>query len=136
VMAHVLAAARLLRRQHRQRCSKAAAVPAIGRAGIEDAPTRSAEYGVASSRSSAAPCLRRFLATDPAASPVRGFEHPMFRPAHLGGRRCSSPGWHDLDHAGQLQKIATALGGVAARLMRVSISLRLARPTGPRRAPM
>jgi hypothetical protein len=79
-----------------------------GRKIIEDAPTRSAEAWCRLLAEQRSALFARVLAADPAASPDARIEHPMFGPltwreALLFTRL------HDLDHAGQLQKIATAL---------------------------
>jgi DinB superfamily len=76
---------------------------------IEDAPARPAEawYGILAEQREA--LFARVLAADPAAAPEARIEHPFFGP--LSWREtllfCRL---HDLDHAGQLQKIAAAFG--------------------------
>ena len=55
----------------------------------------------------------RVLAADPAAAPEARIEHPMFGPLSWRETLLFTR-LHDLDHAGQLQKIAAALGAGAA----------------------
>ena len=54
------------------------------------------------------------LAVDPAVAPEARIEHPMFGPLSWRATLLFTR-LHDLDHAGQLQKTAAALGAGAAR---------------------
>lgn len=108
VMAHVLAADLYFAGNIVTVLDGGPPFPRSGSRGIEDAPARSAEawcHLLAQQRDA---LFAKVLAADPAASPDARIEHPMFGPltwreALLFTRL------HDLDHAGQLQKIATAL---------------------------
>ncbi|HME97206.1 MAG TPA: DinB family protein [Methylomirabilota bacterium] len=107
VMAHVVAAdgyfgggiGRLLRGQ-----------PSVGRPegrGIEGAPLRAAEAWydlLARQREDLFAAVR---AADPAAAPDQRIEHPMFGPLTWRETLLFTR-LHDLDHAGQLQKIGAA----------------------------
>jgi hypothetical protein len=79
-----------------------------GRRIIEDAPTRSAEVWYRLLAEQRGALFAKVLATDPAASPDARIEHPMFGPLTWRETLLFTR-LHDLDHAGQLQKIATAL---------------------------
>jgi uncharacterized damage-inducible protein DinB len=76
---------------------------------IENAPHRSAEawYQILSEQRGA--LFARVLAADPAAAPDARIEHPFFGPLTWRETLLFTR-LHDLDHAGQLQKIAAALG--------------------------
>ena len=108
VMAHVLAADLYFAGNIVTVLDGGPPFPRSGGRGIEDAPARSAEawcHLLAQQRDA---LFAKVLAADPTASPDARIEHPMFGPltwreALLFTRL------HDLDHAGQLQKIATAL---------------------------
>lgn len=76
--------------------------------GVEGAPQRPAEAWYRTLSEQREALFARVLAADPGAAPDQRIEHPMFGPltwreALLFTRL------HDLDHAGQLQKIAAAL---------------------------
>jgi hypothetical protein len=75
--------------------------------GVENAPLRTAEawYGLlVSQREDLFAAVR---AADPAAAPDQRIEHPMFGPLTWRETLLFTR-LHDLDHAGQLQKIAAA----------------------------
>jgi hypothetical protein len=77
--------------------------------GTEDAPLRSAEawYWILAEQREA--LFVKVLATDPAVAPDARIEHPFFGPLSWRETLLFTR-LHDLDHAGQLQKIAAALG--------------------------
>jgi hypothetical protein len=77
--------------------------------GIEDAPLRPAEawYEVLAKQRTA--LFARVRAADPSAAADARIEHPMFGPLTWRETLLFTR-LHDLDHAGQLQKIAAALG--------------------------
>jgi len=89
-------------------------IPRTGARGIEDAPVRPAEawYRILAEQREA--LFARVLAVDPAVAPEARIEHPMFGPLSWRETLLFTR-LHDLDHAGQLQKIAAALGAGAAR---------------------
>jgi hypothetical protein len=89
-------------------------IPRTGARGIEDAPLRPAEawYRILAEQREA--LFARVLAVDPAVAPEARIEHPMFGPLSWRETLLFTR-LHDLDHAGQLQKIAAALGAGAAR---------------------
>jgi hypothetical protein len=89
-------------------------IPRTGARGIEDAPVRPAEawYRILAEQREA--LFARVLAVDPAGAPEARIEHPMFGPLSWRETLLFTR-LHDLDHAGQLQKIAAALGAGAAR---------------------
>ena len=76
--------------------------------GIERAPQRSAEAWCQVLAQQREALFATVLAADPAASPDARIEHPMFGPLTWRETLLFTR-LHDLDHAGQLQKIATAL---------------------------
>lgn len=79
-----------------------------GRKTIEDAPARSAEAWSRLLAEQRGALFAKVLAADPAAAPEQRIEHPMFGPLTWRETLLFTR-LHDLDHAGQLQKIATAL---------------------------
>ncbi len=79
-----------------------------GRKVVEDAPARSAEAWCRLLTEQRGALFAKVLAADPAASPDARIEHPMFGPLSWRETLLFTR-LHDLDHAGQLQKIATAL---------------------------
>jgi hypothetical protein len=85
-----------------------------GARGIEDAPVRPAEawYRILVEQREA--LFGRVLAVDPATAPEARIDHPMFGPLSWRETLLFTR-LHDLDHAGQLGKIAAALGAGAAR---------------------
>ena len=84
-------------------------IPRSGGRGIEGAPVRAAEawYQILAEQREA--LFARVLAADPAAAPEARIEHPAFGPLSWRETLLFTR-LHDLDHAGQLQKIAAALG--------------------------
>jgi len=76
--------------------------------GNESAPQRSAEAWCQVLAQQREALFATVLAADPAASPDARIEHPMFGPLTWRETLLFTR-LHDLDHAGQLQKIATAL---------------------------
>jgi len=84
-------------------------IPRSGGHGIEDAPVCPAEawYRILAEQRKA--LFARVLAVDPATAPEGRIEHPMFGPLSWRETLLFTR-LHDLDHAGQLQKIAAALG--------------------------
>lgn len=80
-----------------------------GGRGSEDAPPRPAEawYRILAEQREA--LFARVLAAEPGAAPDARIEHPFFGPLSWRETLLFSR-LHDLDHAGQLQKIAAALG--------------------------
>ena len=108
VMAHVLAADRyfgggvvaiLEDREPTER--------AEGR-GIENAPLRTADAWFELLEAQRAPLFERALAADPSARLDRTIAHPFFGPLNWRETLLFTR-LHDLDHAGQLAKIAAAL---------------------------
>ena len=85
-----------------------------GARGIEDAPARPAEawYRILVEQREA--LFVRVLAVDSSTAPEARIEHPMFGPLSWRETLLFTR-LHDLDHAGQLGKIAAALGAGAAR---------------------
>jgi hypothetical protein len=75
---------------------------------IEEAPTRPAEAWCGLLAEQRGALFAKVLAADPAASPDARIDHPMFGPLTWRETLLFTR-LHDLDHAGQLQKIATAL---------------------------
>lgn len=84
-------------------------IPRSGTRGIEDAPVRPAEawYRILAEQREA--LFARVLAVDPGAAPEGRIDHPMFGPLSWRETLLFTR-LHDLDHAGQLQKIAAAVG--------------------------
>jgi len=79
-----------------------------GGCGIEDAPRLSAEAWYKALAQQREALFAAVLAADPAAAPDQRIEHPMFGPLTWRETLLFTR-LHDLDHAGQLQKITTAL---------------------------
>ena len=79
-----------------------------GGRGIEDAPRLSAEAWYKALAQQREALFAAVLAADPDAVPDQRIEHPMFGPLSWRETLLFTR-LHDLDHAGQLQKIATAL---------------------------
>jgi hypothetical protein len=108
VMAHVVAADGYFGGGIRRVLDGLPPPPRSGGRGIEGAPLRPAEAWYQTLTEQREALFARVLAADPAAAPDQRIEHPMFglltwRETLLFTRL------HDLDHAGQLQKIAAAL---------------------------
>ena len=79
-----------------------------GGRGIEGAPLRPAEAWCRILAEQRGALFGRVLAADPAAAPDARIDHPMFGPLTWRETLLFTR-LHDLDHAGQLQKIAAAL---------------------------
>jgi hypothetical protein len=108
VMAHVLAAGAYFGAGITSVLDQAQPPRRMKGQGNEDAPTRpAAEWSALLARDREA-LFERVLSADPLAHLERPIEHGMFGP--LNWRECLLfMRLHDLDHAGQLQKIAAAL---------------------------
>jgi len=114
VMAHVLAADGYFGGGIRDALAGRPPAPRPTGHGVEDAPLRSAQAwheALARQRES---LFADVLAADPAAAADRRIDHPMFGPLSWRETLLFTR-LHDLDHAGQLGKIAAALGPGAAR---------------------
>jgi hypothetical protein len=83
------------------------------RRGVEDAPLQTAQVWYETLAGQRDALFAEVLAADPAAAPDRRIEHPMFGPLSWRETLLFTR-LHDLDHAGQLGKIAAALGAGAA----------------------
>jgi hypothetical protein len=81
--------------------------PRPGGRGVEDAPLLPAEAWYRARAQQREALFAAVLAADPAAAPEERIEHPMFGPLTWRETLLFTR-LHDLDHAGQLQKIATA----------------------------
>jgi len=79
-----------------------------GRRIIEDAPARPAEHWSRILAEQREALFAQVLAADPAVAPDARIEHPFFGPLTWRETLLFTR-LHDLDHAGQLQKIAAAL---------------------------
>ncbi|MEX2223880.1 MAG: DinB family protein [Candidatus Rokuibacteriota bacterium] len=79
-----------------------------GGRGVEGAPLLPAEAWFRTLAAQREALFTAVLAADPAAAPDQRIDHPMFGPLTWRETLLFSR-LHDLDHAGQLQKIATAL---------------------------
>jgi hypothetical protein len=109
VMAHVVAADRYFAGSIVRVLDGAPPLPRLGgRGAVEDAPRRPAEawYRVLAEHREA--LFAKVLAADPAAHPDPRIEHPFFGPLTWRETLLFTR-LHDLDHAGQLQKIAATL---------------------------
>jgi hypothetical protein len=82
--------------------------PRTGGRGIEGAPLRSAEAWYQTLSEQREALFKAVVAADPAAAADQRIEHPMFGPLTWRETLLFTR-LHDLDHAGQLQKIAAAL---------------------------
>ena len=109
VMAHVVMADGYFGGGIRDALAGRPAGPRPTRRGVEDAPRQSAQawYEVLSRQREV--LFAEVLAADPATAADRRIEHPMFGPLSWRETLLFTR-LHDLDHAGQLQKIAAALG--------------------------
>jgi hypothetical protein len=107
-MAHVVAADRYFGGGIQRLLAGQELPPRPSGRGVEDAPSRSAEawYGILAEQRQA--LFAAVLAADPAGAAEQRIEHPMFGPLTWRETLLFTR-LHDLDHAGQLQKIATAL---------------------------
>lgn len=107
VMAHVVAADGYFGGGIRRVLDGLAPPPRAGGRGIEGAPLRSAEAWYQTLSEQREALFKAVLAADPATAPDQRIEHPMFGPLTWRETLLFTR-LHDLDHAGQLQKIATA----------------------------
>jgi hypothetical protein len=110
VMAHVLAADRYFGGGI---CRLLKGQPLLERLegrGVENAPVRTAEawYGLLAAQRE--DLFAAVQAADPGVAPDQRIEHPMFGPLTWRETLLFTR-LHDLDHAGQLQKIAAAFAG-------------------------
>ena len=109
VMAHVLAADDYFSGGIRRALEGLPPGPKTEGRGIEGAPLRSAEEWCALLDKQREPVFAEVLAADPGAAPDFRIDHPSFGPLNWRETLLFNR-LHDLDHAGQLQKIAAALG--------------------------
>ena len=107
VMAHVVAADGYFGGGIQRLLAGQPAPPRPGRRGVEGAPLLSAEAWYRALAQQREGMFAAALAADPAAVPDARIEHPMFGPLTWRETLLFTC-LHDLDHAGQLQKIATA----------------------------
>jgi DinB superfamily len=89
------------------------APPRGGGRGIEDAPSRSADEWLDILRSQRSTLFDRVRAADPGARLDVTIEHPFFGPLNWRETLLFTR-LHDLDHAGQLGKIAASFGAPPA----------------------
>jgi hypothetical protein len=108
VMAHVVAADGYFGGGIRRVLDGLPPPPRAGGRGIEGAPLRSAEAWYQTLSEQREALFKAVLAADPATAPDQRIEHPMFGPLTWRETLLFTR-LHDLDHAGQLQKIAAAL---------------------------
>lgn len=108
VMAHVLAADGYFGGGIQRLLAGEPPPPRSGGRGVEGAPLLSAEAWYQALAQQREALFAAVLAADPAAVPDARIEHPMFGPLTWRETLLFTR-LHDLDHAGQLQKIATAL---------------------------
>ncbi len=109
VMAHVLAADGYFSGGVRRALEGLPPGPKTEGRGIENAPLRSAAEWCALLDKQREPIFAQVLAADPSAAPDFRIDHPFFGPLTWRETLLFNR-LHDLDHAGQLQKIAAALG--------------------------
>jgi hypothetical protein len=108
VMAHVVAADRYFGGGIQRVLAGLPPAPRPSGRGVEGAPLRSAEAWDQTLSEQRQALFAAVLAADPATAPDQRIEHPMFGPLTWRETLLFTR-LHDLDHAGQLQKIATAL---------------------------
>jgi len=87
---------------------RAPAAYSSGRRAVEEAPVRPAEHWYRILAEQREALFAQVLAADPAVAPDGRIEHPFFGPLTWRETLLFTR-LHDLDHAGQLQKIAAAL---------------------------
>src|SRR5258705_11827673 len=109
VMAHVVMADGYFGGGIRDALAGRPAGPRPTRRGVEDAPFRSAQAWYEVLARQRETLFAEGLAADPAAAPDRRIDHPAFGPLSWPETLLFTR-LHDLDQAGQLQKIAAALG--------------------------
>ena len=108
VMAHVLAADRYFGGGIQRLLAGQGPPPRPAGRGVEDAPQRTAEAWCGALAEQRQALFAAVLAAEPAGAADQRIEHPMFGPLTWRETLLFTR-LHDLDHAGQLQKIATAL---------------------------
>jgi hypothetical protein len=108
VMAHVVAADRHFGGGIQRILAGQAPAPRAGGRGIEGAPLRAAEAWWQTLAEQREALFAAVLAADPASAPDQRIDHPAFG-ALTWRETLLFTRLHDLDHAGQLQKIAAAL---------------------------
>jgi hypothetical protein len=113
VMAHVVAADGYFGGGIRDALAGRPPAPRPTRGEVEGAPLRTAQAWYETLARQRDALFAEVLAADPAAAADRRIEHPMFGPLSWRETLLFTR-LHDLDHAGQLQKIAAALGVGAA----------------------
>jgi len=114
VMAHVLAADGYFGGGIRAALAGRPPGPRPTGRGVEDAPLCSAQAWCEALDRQREALFTDVLAADPEAAADRRIEHPMFGPLSWRETLLFTR-LHDLDHAGQLGKIAAAFGAGAAR---------------------
>ena len=107
-MAHVVAADRYFGGNIVEVLEGRPARPRAGGRGNEDAPLRPAEAWHATLAAQRETLFAKVLAADPSDAPDARIDHPMFGPLSWRETLLFTR-LHDLDHAGQLRQIATAL---------------------------
>ena len=108
VMAHVVAADGYFGGGIQRLLAGQPPPPRPGGRGVEGAPLLTAEAWYKALAQQRDALFTAVLAADPAAAPDQRIEHPMFGPLTWRETLLFTR-LHDLDHTGQLQKIATAL---------------------------
>jgi uncharacterized damage-inducible protein DinB len=108
VLAHVVAAGRYFGGAIVALASGAPLPAPMRGRGVEDAPPRTAEAWLEILEQDRAALFARVLTTDPATHLEATVEHPFFGPLNWRETLLFMR-LHDLDHAGQLKQIATAL---------------------------
>ena len=109
VMAHVVAADGYFGGGIQRLLSGQQPASRPGGRGVEGAPRLTAEAWCKALAQQRDALFATVLAADPDAAPDQRIEHPMFGPLTWRETLLFTR-LHDLDHAGQLQKIATAFG--------------------------
>ncbi len=107
VMAHVVAADGYFGGGIQRLLAGQPPPPRAGGRGVEGAPVLTAEAWYKALAQQREVLFTAVLAADPAAAPDQRIEHPMFGPLTWRETLLFTR-LHDLDHTGQLQKIATA----------------------------
>jgi|SRR5689334_10751561 hypothetical protein len=113
VLAHVLAADGYFGGGIRDALAGRPAGPRLPRERVEDAPRQSAETWCAALARQREALFADVLGADPGAAADGRIDHPMFGPLSWRETLLFTR-LHDLDHAGQLQKIAAALAAAGS----------------------
>jgi hypothetical protein len=108
VMAHVVAADGYFAGGIARVLDGLSPLPRSGGRGVEGAPLRPAEAWCRLLEERREALFAKVLAADPGAAPDARIDHPMFGPLSWRETLLFTR-LHDLDHAGQLRQIATAL---------------------------